>query len=278
MRKAFGFLLLIVAAPSFAAAPIESLRSDADAQFLRLEQLNQPPADQKVPAIPQAGPVQEPLVVKPGYFRPLWGTRSAPLASFSLAEKLDAHRSLLPLQLGAGMWNVSFAADSAMQNGYFTFQRKDALLIKLMDFDQLRGGGSTYKLDENTAYCFKAEISLLNPVYASELRMTPALGTQGARYGIKTGAILDALRKQAVGFQLGGKDYMVLYGTDVDPATGQLAKTRSLLFIHEAGLGSKTWPVPESKLQADQPLGVALGDARVALSKGSDGVLRIYSQ
>ncbi|MBI5242833.1 MAG: hypothetical protein HY922_03995 [Elusimicrobia bacterium] len=271
MRRVSGFLLLALASAAQAGS-IESLRSSA-------EQFRPSPASEaQVPTIAQAGPAQKIEVIKPGFFKPRFGPKSAPLASFSLAERLDAHRDMLSMQLGANVWNVGIAADSAVATGYFTFQRADILRIERMNFDELRHAGSVFKLDSATTYRAKVEVSLLNPVYGSELHATPEPGTQGPRHKIKTGRILAALKQKSVVFSLAGKEYWVLYGTDVDPSTDQLARTRTLLFIHVAGLDSKAWPVAESSLPENQLTGVSLGDAKIALSKGSDGSLRIYSQ
>jgi hypothetical protein len=257
-------LLLALSAPS-SAGPLEALRKDAGRDF-----------QAEAPAIAEAGPVQEPIIMKPGSFVPRSDkSYGAPLAGFKLAERLDAHRGLLPLTLGGSAWNMSMAADAGLTTGFFTFQRGNALVIHRLDIDEIRKTGSVYRLDASTVYRFKLEVSLLNPIRGSEFRLTPEQGTQGPKLKVKTGQILDALRAGSVVFELDGKEYWVLYGTDVDPGTGALAKTRSLLFIREAGLGTKAWPVAEASLAPDKPSGVSLGDARIVLVKGSDGVLRI---
>ncbi|HAH05966.1 MAG TPA: hypothetical protein DCM05_05450 [Elusimicrobia bacterium] len=263
-----SLLLALALASPAGAESIEALRERT-------------PSPELVPApsVTEAGPVQEPLIMKPGFFSPgADKSYDAPLASFKLAERLDAHRGLLPLTLGGKAWFLSMAADAGLTTGFFTFLRGDSLVIRRLDLDEIRKTGSVYRLDASTVYRFKLEVSLLNPVRGSEFRLTPEQGTVGPRLKVKTGQILDALEENCVAFELDGKEYWVLYGTDVDPATNTLAKTRTLLFIREAGLGTKAWPVPEASLAADKPSGVALGDARIVLIKGSDGILRVLPE
>jgi hypothetical protein len=69
----------------------------------------------------------------------------------------------------------------------------------------------------------------------------------------------------------------VLHGTDVDPATNKLVDSRSLLFIHEAGMSTKAWPVAESALPAGQPTTVSFGDNQYVLTRSADGRLTIAS-
>lgn len=199
------------------------------------------------------------------------------LASFMLADRLDLHRDLLPLQLGARVWNVSLASDPAFKVMYLTFAGGgDFLLRRIEDPNRLRGEGVIVTLDPQTHYRFKVSANFLNPVRGSTVHVDPVQGTRGPTHKFPTGKVVDAVKARSVVFQTGGREYWTLYGTDVDPATDRLAGTRSLLFINEAGISSKAWAVAEGSLAPDTPMALELKGARVVLVKTTDGRLRIH--
>lgn len=209
---------------------------------------------------------------QPGRVNPLIG-------SFKLAERLDIHRALINRQLGALAWDLSMASDSQFKVQYLTLSRPPTLLLKRIDdLNRLRGEGVVVSIDAQTHYRAKVSISIFNPVRGSTLNLDPVNGTRGPSHKIKTGELLDRVKANSYVFKANGKEFWLLYGTDVDPKTDQLAGTRSLVFVHEAGLDSKAWPIAESQLAPDAAVGVDLGGTKIALTRGSDGILRIHGR
>lgn len=201
------------------------------------------------------------------------------LASFKLAERLDYHRNLLNRQLGAQAWDISMASDPRFQTQYLTFARPGALVLKRIDdLNRLRGDGVVVAVDGQTQYRVKVSISIFNPVRGSTVNLDPVNGTRGPAHRIKTGVVLDEVKGHSVVFRADGKEFWLLYGTDVDPQTDRLAATRSLLFVREAGLDSKAWPVPEAQLAPDAATLVDLGGTQITLVRASDGTLRIHGR
>ncbi|MEK9144906.1 MAG: hypothetical protein AAB339_04785 [Elusimicrobiota bacterium] len=281
--KAFLLPLTLASAPSLSATvEPEDIRDISEQGFYSSEGLiTLPILNPDAPQPPEIVPVEaprEPVLVKPEIFTPDLGSLGAPLGSFTLSERLDSHRDLMTLQLGGTVWNVSAAADPKFEVLYLTFQNKDRLIARrIEDLNSLRGEGVVVEVEPGVSYRFKVSVNIFSPVRGSTLQVTPAGATQGPSHKMKTGAVLDAVKRESFVFKAEDKEFWVLFGTDMDPQTNGFAKTRSLLFINEAGLSSKAWPVPESSLAEDKPLGIALGDTRITLQKGSDGTLKFFS-
>ncbi|MBI2362343.1 MAG: hypothetical protein HYV15_03035 [Elusimicrobia bacterium] len=234
------------------------------------------PVDPRDPPIDPDAP-GEPVLRRPGLeaFPQALGPA---LGSFVLAERLDSHRGLLRLRLGAADWDVSVAADPRFEVQYLSFRNGETLLLhRLKDLNELRGAGVVVWLDERTAYRFKVSVNIFSPVRGSTLKIEPEPGTSGPKHALKTGAVLDAVKAASFVFRAEGKEYWTLFGTDVDPSTDRFGATRSLLFINEAGMSSKAWPVAEAALPEGAPTAVTLDKARLVLLRGADGVLRIHS-
>ena len=279
---------------SWAGAP-EALRSQAAAGFAALRAA-QPPASE-VPAVP---PLTEPrtpadeqdqppfpmpspqperrLFETPTLFPVLPHAVGPELGSFKMADRLDGHRSLFNRQLGALAWDISMATDSKFDVKYLTFARPEILALRRVeDLDRLRGDGIVIQVDAQTAYRFKVSINIFNPVRGSTLKMEPANGTKGPSHKMSTGQVLDSVKAKSFVFKAGGKEFWLLYGTDADPKTDLLADTRSLLFVNEAGLDSKAYPIAEAAVRAGEPLGVDLGGTRIVLVRTAEGVLKIHA-
>lgn len=232
------------------------------------------PADPRDPPLTPNTPVENPirrprLEAFPQVSGPLLGVMPLP-------QHLDAHRDLLRLRLGASDWDVSVAADPKFSVQYLTFRQGDVLkLHRLKDLNELRGDGVVVRVDERTAYRFKVSINIFSPVRGSTLNITPEAGTQGPSHKMKTGAVLDAVKRESFVFKANGKEYWTLFGTDVDPATDRLSDTRSLLLINENGLSSKAWPVAETALPEGAPTAVTLEETKLVMTRGADGRLAI---
>lgn len=197
----------------------------------------------------------------------------------ALAGQLDKHRDLFVRTLGASEWAMSTASDAGAKTYFATFLQGERLVIApLGDLNRLRGDGITVAIEPGLVYNFKVSINIFNPVRGSTLKITPAQGTRGPSHGVKTGAVLDAVKAKSYVFRNDGVEYWLLYGTDVDPATRALAKTRTLLFVHEAGLDSSAWPVAESDLPEDQPVLVTFGKQQLILVRAAGGELLIHKR
>ncbi len=285
MKSSLTLLLpfVLAAAPVLAAAgEPEDLRDVSEQDFYSSQGLiTLPILNPDAPKPPEIAPVEaprEPVLVKPEIFTPDFGSFGAPLGSFNLSARLDSHRDLMTLQLGGTVWNVSSAADPKFEVLYLTFQNKDRVLTRrIKDLNSLRGEGVVVDVEPGVSYRFKVSVNIFSPVRGSTLQVTPVNGTQGPGHKMKTGAVLDAVKRESFVFKAGDKEFWVLFGTDMDPQADRFANTRSLLFIHEDGLSSKAWPVPESALTDEKPLGIALGETRISLLKGTDGTLKFFS-
>jgi hypothetical protein len=227
-----------------------------------------------LPAVPQfkflQAPAQEPK--EPFFLDP----NLAPLlrdkllgqevARVSLSGQLDRHRSLMRLKLGPRSWDVSVAGDAGFSNYYLTLRDgADLRFAPLGDVNRLRGEGIDITVQPGVVYNIKLQVNLFNPVRGSTLKFSAKSGG-GASHSVKSGDVLDALKARSTVFSADGKEYWTLYGTDVDPATGGLANTRSFLFVHMDGLSSKAWPVAEGKLTVGQPYRVEMKSS-LALTK-----------
>lgn len=237
-------LLLSAALSAAQAAPsLESVKSSS---------LELP----KLPEIKfQATETNEPFFLEPKA-TPLTGGSLVGdlLGHFRLADQLDRHRSLSHLKLGARAWDVSVAGDAGFARYYLTLRDGAELRVApLGDINRLRGEGVDIQVEDGVVYNFHLSINIFNPVRGSTFEIRPVRGTRGQSYAIKTGALLDAVRDHSFVFSAGGAEYWTLYGTDVDPATGGLAATRSFLFVHMDGLKSNAWPMAEAALPAGQP-------------------------
>lgn len=279
-------VLLVLSVPVQAAPGYEALKVSADKEFLSASAAV-PPASLIIPTPPAAEPFQEappemhffqePVLQDPK----LKALEPSPLGGVvgrvTLSAQLDKHRDLMTRQLGRTVWNISVAGDPGFKNFFLTFQAGERLLIRpLGDLNRLRGEGINVEIEPGVTYNFKVSVNIFNPVRGSTLKMTPVNGTQGPSHGPKTGEILDAIKARSYVFKSGGTEYWTLFGTDVDPATNALAQTKSLLFINEAGLSSKAWPLAESALSPDKPHAVTLKQDLV-LTKTSQGELLIQT-
>lgn len=201
------------------------------------------------------------------------------LGSLRLADQLDRHRTMIQRQFGALAWFMSMASDSEFKVQYLTFLRAPTLVLKRIDdLNRLRGDGVVVQIDPQTQYRVKVSINIFSPVRGSTVNLDPVNGTKGPAHKMKTGEVLDAVKANCYVFKANGKELWLAYGTDVDPKTDQLAATRSLLFVHEAGMSSKAWPVPESQLAVDQATAVDLEDTKLTLIRASDGTLKIHAR
>lgn len=270
MRRLWLMACLLPVADPLGAASIESLRAAAELDFFR------PPAPASVAAEVPA-PSQRPAI---RWSEPVPAMEEAvgPLVgSFILKDRLDLQRRLMTKRLGALDWEIGMASDPRFKIAYMTFSRGDQPAIRRIEsMDRLRGEGVVLSIDPQTSYRFKVQINIFDPVRGSTFRMEPAGGTRGPTHQMSTGQLLDLVKAKSFVFQAAGREYLLQYGTDVDPATDQLAATRSLLILHEEGLGSKAWPVPEASLQPDAPKAVSLDGTWVTLLRTSDGWLRIH--
>ena len=270
-------LALLAAAAPLSAAP-EAMRLAAEEAFSAvsaLPRLAAPfQAKRKLPAPPR---FEKPVVNDPS-LKPLDPSRSQgrPIGKVALPELLDKHRDLLVRQLGSLAWGISAAGDAAFKSVFLTFAREATLVIAPVgDLDRLRGDGVTVTVAPGVVYNVKVQANIFDPVRGSTLKITAVQGTKGPSHQVKTGAVLDAVKAKAFVFRAGGKEFWLLHGTDVDPATNTLAQTKSLLFIHMNGLSSKAWPVAEAALAVDQPYSAALGETKIVLVKDAAGLLSI---
>jgi hypothetical protein len=280
MRTLAALLVTVCAVAAFAANPSpEAVRFESGTTFFSLPRLSPFKAAPRVAApARQAAPLFQVLDPKPRRFT---ATRSMGdvVGTIDLKPLLDHHRDLLKGKtLGAKPYDISVAGDAGFKNYFLTFQQAGSLLIApLGDLNRLRGEGVDIQIEPGVVYNFKVSINIFDPVRGSTLQAHAVRGTRGPNHDIKTGTVLDLVKEKSAIFNADGNEYWVLHGTDVDPATNKLVDSRSLLFIHEAGMSTKAWPVAESALPAGQPTTVSFGDNQYVLTRSADGRLTIAS-
>jgi hypothetical protein len=274
-----------LAAPSFA----ETLEEKKAAPFaVTLDREAQtPPIDETAPVqdaefapagteLPPHIRFEQPVFIKPKV-GPAASSVGRGLGGFKLADRLNSHTDMFTRKLGSRDWDLSVAGDAKFETAYLLLTRPDEQqLHKIKDIGELRKKGVNVKIDERTVYNFKISVNIFSPTRGSKLKMTPIAGTQGPKHSIKTGRILDRTREKSFVFKTGGKEFWMLYGTDVDPETNWFADTRSFLIIHEDGLSSKAWPIGEASLEPGKAVTVDLEGTRVVMRRGTDGTLALF--
>jgi hypothetical protein len=194
------------------------------------------------------------------------------LARMDLAAQLDRNLALLTLELGGRLFEVGAAGDAAFKNYYLTFRSDGRVTTRPLDLDKLRAGFNV-EIAPGIVYNFKLSLSLMDPFRKSTLRLRPAAGTRGRPHDLSSGQILDAVKAKSFLFVAEGAEYWSLYGSDVDPAAGTFAATRSLLFVRYAGMDTKAWPLAEDALGASQPTRVQLASPVVMTRDAAELVI-----
>lgn len=272
IKAPLTLICILSAAQAFAASTLESAKAGGESLFLQSPVRAEAP---KATAGVSADwlTIEEPVINPVGKLAKL----GAQVGSVRLADLLDHHRNLIIKQLGGLVWDISVAGDAGFKTYFMTFARAaaDLVIAPLGDLNRLRGDGINITIAPGVTYNFRVSINIFNPVRGSTLHITAVSGTQGPSHEMSTGDLLDAVKGKSYVFSSNDNEYWLLHGTDVDAATNKLGNTRSFLFIHEAGMSSKAWPVAESALPADKPTTVAFGDNSVILTRTSAGQLLI---
>lgn len=276
MRLLALSLILSAVAASAANSP-EAARFSAENTFLSVPKFSfrlSPRVSAKLGQ--QTGtPLFEVLDPRPRELGPIRQKGNA-VGSVSLPALLDHHRDLINKTLGRKNYDISVAGDAGFKKYFLTFVNSGNLLIApLGDLNRLRGEGIDVTVEPGVVYNFRANINIFNPVRGSTLEIHATKGTQGPSHDIKTGTILDLVKAKSYIFNGAGNEYWVLNGTDVDPNTNKLTDTKSLLFIHEAGMSTKAWPIAEASLPAGKPVSVSFGDDQFVLTRSAEGQLTI---
>jgi hypothetical protein len=200
--------------------------------------------------------------------------KGAVLARVNLASELDRNLHVTSETFGARKLDLGLATDAGFKSFYFTFSDADSTtLAAIGQPKQLIGDGVDARIDAKTVYNFRVSIDIFNPTRGSTLEMTPTNGTAGPSSSLNTGSLLDAVRARAAVFTAGGVEYWLFYGRDALPDGSGLARTRSLLFVHEDGTSTQAWPLAASALAPGATSSVNLGATTVALTLGADGTL-----
>ena len=196
------------------------------------------------------------------------------VGTLSLPDQLDRHRALLALKLGPSPWDVGLVGDASHQNVYLALQQGERLLFRpLGNCNRIHSKGINVEIEPGVNYHLRTALGW--PLMrGSTVRLSP-IGVAGDSYRIKAGQIMDAMKARAYVFDSGDSEYWLLYETDVDPATNEPAQTRSLLFVHEDGLGSEGWPLGESEIPVGQPTLLSLGGEKLVLERNASGALDI---
>ncbi|MDE2292947.1 MAG: hypothetical protein KGL53_12770, partial [Elusimicrobia bacterium] len=173
MTKTLLALVLTVPLAASAAVTPEALRASAERSFGGLIPVSDPAV---VPALPPGVQVgaQDPApaaAARPFLGQPLLQSypqsAGASIGRMPLS-RLDAHKSLLRLDLGGTTWDVSLAATPKFDVQYFAFRQGDRLVLaRINNVNDLRKDGVVARLDERTAYRFKVNVNIFSPVRGS---------------------------------------------------------------------------------------------------------------
>ena len=269
MKILAALLPALSIAAAQAAGTLESLKVSVDGpQLVPMFRFQQ-----EIPKrSPEAGPVIQDPKLSP--MQPADAPRVR-VADMDLVAQLDRHRDLMKKQLGTATWDIGVAGDPGFKSYFLTFRQGQHLVIAPLgdDLNRLRGDGINATVEPGVVYNFKVSINIFNPVRGSTLNITPVSGTRGPKHSLKTGELLDSVKAHSTVFSSDGVEYWSLYGTDVDPATNSLAKTRSFLFIHMDGMNSKAWPLAQDSLALDTPSGVDFGGKKFSLTRTVSALL-----
>jgi hypothetical protein len=218
----------------------------------------------------------EPIFQKPLIPRPALPGQALPVVGkVALSGISENNRRLMNKNFGGRALDMGVAGDISFEKKFMTFSDgKMTTLSELGDLDQLRTKGVDVRVDANTSYHVKLVPNAFNPVRGSTLNMALIKGS-GQSHKINTGDLLDAVRARSFVFKAAKQELWMFYGTDALSDGSGFANTRSFLFIKEAGLSSKAWPLAESKLAVDVPSLVDLGDIHLSLTRTSGGELII---
>ena len=269
MRNAALLMIAFAFCPRASALTAEALRVSADSALLQAVPLAVHPdlLRKKEPIF------QKPL--RPRFANPVQGVEPI-VAKVALSGIIEANRRMLKKTFGKRPLDLGVAGNATFEKKFLTFSdAKTTTLADLGELDQLRGPGVDARIDATTVYHVKLEPNLFNPVRGSTLKMTPTKGTSGPSNPINTGDLLDAIRARSFVFKASNQELWLFYGTDALSDGSGFADTRSFLFIKEAGLSSKVWPLAESGLTVNVPAVVSLGDIKLNLTRTSNGELII---
>jgi hypothetical protein len=267
-RRAAPLLALLAAfAPAARAQSPEFLRLDAEQSFAAASPA---PLLRAASRLRESSATLQPAL-QPRAAGPLKG---AVLARVTLAAQLDKNLHVTSAKFGARALDLGVATDAGFKSFYLGFS--DASSVALAAVGEPRaliGGGVNARIDAKTVYNFRLAVNIFDPVKGSTLEMTPVSGTAGASSSINTGSLLSAVRARAAVFDAGGAEYWLFYGRDALADGSGFAATRSLLFVREDGLSTRTWPLAAAALKTGVPASVSLGGTTVTLTLGADGVL-----
>ena len=263
-------LLLLTPAVAGAAA-LETMRMAAERDFLRASDVTV----ESLIELPAPPEIQPPLKPVPVPFDAMRSGRE--VVRVNLEQQLDRNLHLMNRQFGARAWDVGSVGDLASKNYFFTFTSgADVKIAPVGDVNRLRGKGIDVRVDAATVYNFRLQATL--PIRSSRLIMTPINGTQGPSHNMKIGEVLDAVKAKSVVFKADRVEYWLQYGRDVQADGSAFKDTRSFLFIHEAGLNSKAWPLAESSLPVGQATEVDLDGTTLVLIRTAAGELIVASR
>lgn len=276
MNITFQLALALTAAGSlYAAQSLESVYIKSQRLFSQQGKEAPKPVSALQQRDPRLGPVFE--RARTQKVPPSIGLAD-PIGKVNLASQLDKQLTMLQPKLGANPWYVGAAANSATNGFFITFMplTKDRVIVESISYDRLKGNGQIVVLDEKTSYRVRLSPNIFDPVRGSMIYLDPVNGTAGASHKYKTGYLLDLTKQNSYVFKAKGKEFWLLYGTDIDEQNKKFADTRSFGFVNEAGMNTKVWTLPEAQVPVGEARAVALGDTVIRLLKTAAGELQIF--
>lgn len=199
-----------------------------------------------------------------------------PLAVMDLSRQLDALRAAVPMRLEGLSWRVGFATDPEFKYYFIAFTRAGrTALTPLSSPRELVHGGVLVRGDRSHVFRARLKARLKDTLHRSELRLWPRGGDPGDAAVWTTGEMLESLERRCVPLDDGGRRFYLAYLSDLDPATGRSAGTRSFLFFEERRFSGQAWAVSEEGLPLGKPVEVRLGTLPLILLRRPE-TLAVY--
>lgn len=208
------------------------------------------------------------------------GQRPSPSGAVEVAlgPLLDRNRALVALKLGRDcpLWRLGLGFDAGFRERFVLMTCGERTVARrLAEGERLRKG-IVLEPEPGARYRLAFKLRVPRPGERSLLALEPLAGAPGVPVAVEARELFERLSAAAALVRVGRRELGLFYVSDLDPATGRPAGTRTILLVERKGARSVAWPLPEASLPEDLPVRARLGGEELALVRTSGGVLRLY--